>query len=105
MTGSCKHLPPPALAGSLQSTASSFISEPHIKPASTLQSFEHPSLSKRLPSSQASFVPSGLVSTAPLPHAVAQACVFPEASRQLGSAVQVFEQPDASPKNRPFGPL
>ena len=25
--------------------------------------------------------------------------------RQLGSLVQVFEQPVASPKNRPFGPL
>ena len=42
---------------------------------------------------------------APLPQAVAHACVFPDGSRQLGSLVQVFEQPDPSPKNRPFGPL
>ena len=34
---------------------------------------------------------------------MAQACVV-EPVRQVGSFVQVLEQPDASPKNRPFGP-
>src|SRR5437763_6945347 len=101
MIGSSRHLPPPLpFVASVQVTASSFISGPHMKPDSTLHVLEQPSLSNRLPSSQ-----SSPISSAPLPQAVAQACVLPDESRQLGSAVQVFEQPDASPKNNPFGPL
>src|SRR3954452_24249634 len=97
MTGSCRHLP--VLPGSLQSAVSSCATALHMKPASRVQVFEHPSPSSRLPSSQPS-----PVSTDPLPQLIAQACVVAPV-RQEGSCVHVFEQPLASPKNNPFGPL
>src|SRR5687768_7186928 len=71
-----------------------------MKPASSVHVGEQPSPAAWLPSSQAS-VPS----TLPFPQVMAHACVAPVALRQLGSFVHVFEQPLASPKNRPFGPL
>src|SRR6187399_288661 len=72
----------------------------HMKPASSVHVGEQPSPAAWLPSSQASSP-----STLPLPHVMAHACVTPAALRQLGSLVHVFEQPVASPKNRPLGPL
>src|SRR4051812_3849080 len=72
----------------------------HMNPPSSVQSFAQPSPESLLPSSHCS-----PVSTAPLPQVIAHAWFLPELSRQLGSFVQVFEQPLASPKNRPFGPL
>src|SRR5262245_44236058 len=71
-----------------------------VKPPSMVQVGEQPSPGSRLPSSQAS-----PISTLPLPQVTAQAWVTPADVRQTGSLVQVFEQPVASPKNRPFGPL
>src|SRR5580765_5885677 len=71
-----------------------------VNPPSTLQSGPHPSLGSRFPSSH-----SSPLSTLPLPQVTAQAWVAPAAVRQDGSLVQVFEQPVASPKKRPFGPL
>ena len=41
----------------------------------------------------------------PFPQLVEQAWVLPEALRQVGSLVQVFEQPLPSPLKRPFGPV
>jgi len=71
-----------------------------MNPASIAQVGEQPSPAFVFPSSHAS-----LRSILPLPHVAAQACVVPDADRQTGSRVQVREQPDASPKNVPFGPL
>src|SRR5262245_37553411 len=71
-----------------------------MNPASSVQVGEQPSPAAVLPSSQGS-----PVSTLPLPHEVVHACVAPPALRHDGSLVQVFEQPLASPKNAPFGPL
>jgi hypothetical protein len=43
----------------------------------------------------------------PFPQVAAQACVVPApfVPRQIGSTVQVFEQPLPSPLKRPFGPV
>src|SRR5580698_1886300 len=41
----------------------------------------------------------------PFPQTVAQAWVTPAALRQMGSLVQVFEQPVPSPLKRPLGPV
>src|SRR5450631_1735235 len=41
----------------------------------------------------------------PFPQLVEQAWVLPEALRQVGSLVQVFEQPVPSPLKSPFGPV
>ncbi len=41
----------------------------------------------------------------PFPQLVEQACVLPEELRQIGSLVQVLEQPVPSPLKRPFGPV
>jgi hypothetical protein len=71
-----------------------------VNPASTWQELEQPSPLTWLPSSQSS--PG---STFPSPHTVEQAWLWPELSRQLGSLVQVFEQPVPSPKKRPLRPL
>ncbi len=84
----------------MQSTASSFWVFMQVKPSSTLQVEEQPSPLTWLPSSQ-----SSPVSMLPFPQLVEQACVFPEALRQVGSLVQVFEQPEPSPLKRPFGPV
>src|SRR5262245_1822415 len=71
-----------------------------MNPASTVHVTEQPSPGLVLPSSQSS--PSSML---PLPQLTAQACVLPEASRQLGSRVQVVVQPVASPRSTPLGPL
>src|SRR3954470_18882418 len=97
MTGSCRHLP--VLPLSLQSAVSSCGRASHMKPISSVQVFEQPSPLSRLPSSH-----SSPVSTEPLPQLTAHACVVAPV-RQEGSCVHVFEQPVASPKNNPFGPL
>ena len=96
MIGSDRHSP--VLPGCVQGAVSGWATALHMKPPSSVQVFEQPSPSSRLPSSQAS-----PISTAPLPQLMAHAPVVAPV-RQLGSLVQVFEQPDASPKNRPFGP-
>ncbi len=70
-----------------------------VNPVSTLQSCEQPSPSFWLPSSHCS-----PASTLPFPQLGAQACVFPDELRQIGSFVQVLEQPVPSPLKRPFGP-
>src|SRR5688572_18852525 len=72
----------------------------HMMPAYGVHVGEEALAEAWLTSAQAS-VPS----TLPMPQVMAHACVAPVALRQLGSFVQVFEQPLASPKNRPFGPL
>ena len=71
-----------------------------VNPASTLQSCEQPSPSFWLPSSH-----SSPASTLPLPQLGVQACVLPDELRQIGSLVQVLEQPVPSPLKRPFGPV
>src|SRR6187399_2318913 len=70
-----------------------------VKPPSSIHTLEQPSPSTALPSSQVS---PDAVSMLPSPHAVLQATVTPEASRQVGSVVQVLEQPVPSPLNIPF---
>ena len=71
-----------------------------VTPASILQSLPQPSPLACLPSSHSS--PGSMF---PSPHVVEQAWLWPALSRQFGSLVQVFEQPVASPKKRPFWPL
>ena len=73
-----------------------------VYPSSTLHDDEQPSWSFRLPSSQ-----SSPVSRLPFPQLVAHSWVdpVPFVPRQMGSLVQVFEQPVPSPLNRPFGPV
>ena len=84
----------------MQSTASSFVTGMQVNPDSFLHVDEQPSPSTALPSSQ-----SSPVSMLPFPQLVEQACVLPEALRQVGSLVQVLEQPVPSPLKRPFGPV
>src|SRR5262245_40981742 len=98
MIGNSRQLP--LLPGCVQGAVSSCGAEPHMNPLSTMQVGEQPSPASLLPSSQ-----SSPISMLPLPQVVEQACVTPAEVRQVGSFVQVLEQPVASPKNRPFGPL
>ena len=71
-----------------------------LNPASIWQVDEQPSPLTALPSSQVS-----PVSMLPFPQLVEQACVLPAELRQVGSLVQVLEQPVPSPLKRPFGPV
>ena len=70
-----------------------------LNPASIWQLAEHPSPLLWLPSSQLS-----PISMLPFPQLAAQAWVLPAELRQIGSLVQVFEQPVPSPLKRPLGP-
>ena len=71
-----------------------------VKPASIWQVDEQPSPLVWLPSSHAS--PASML---PFPQLVEQACVLPAELRQVGSLVQVLEQPEPSPLKSPFGPV
>src|SRR3954471_5141271 len=84
----------------MQSTASSLVADSQVNPASFLHFDEQPSPSTAFPSSQ-----SSPVSMLPFPQLVAQACVLPAELRQIGSFVQVLEQPVPSPLKRPLGPV